>query len=464
MGVILHFTAKEYEKNWPQILAIVIGGLAGLSNGLLFSWSSPFLIKITQDKVNYDITEEEGSYFNTIQPVSLMIACPIFSKLSDVLGRKRTLLLIVIPQIGSWLCAALGRSVYMFYLSRIFSGIADGCLFATLPTYIGEVANPTVRGIWGNAVAISLFLGEFLINVLGSYLGVTTTSWVCLPISVLFFVLFWFMPESPYYYIMKGNEQEAKNSLKFLKRIKNVDEIFENCKYAVERQLSESGTWSDLFKIESNRKALSAGVFLRLSQQMAGVSVFLTYTQFIFQKSGNNMSHEEASIVFMGLAVILNLFAVIFVVKRFGRIFCYTVSMVTTSGVLYAMSAYFYIDGNTNIDLSYVKWIPLACMMSYLLFASIGISVIPTLMLGELYSASIKSKAMTILIIIYGMGNFLTTTIFYQLNTLLGFYAPFLLFAVSNTICAILSRYIIPETKGKTLEEIQLILKGSLKN
>ncbi|CAG9827978.1 unnamed protein product [Diabrotica balteata] len=439
MGVILHFTAKEYEKNWPQILAIVIGGLAGLSNGLLFSWSSPFLIKITQDKVNYDITEQEGSLFNTIQPIALMIACPIFSKLSDVLGRKRTLLLIVIPQI-------------------------DGCLFATLPTYIGEVANPIVRGIWGNAVAISLFLGEFLINVLGSYLGVTTTSWVCLPISVLFFILFWFMPESPYYYIMKGKEQEAKNSLKFLKRIKNIDEIFENCKYAVERQLSESGTWGDLIKIKSNRKALFAGVFLRLSQQMAGMSVFLTYTQFIFQKSGNNMSHEEASIVFMGFAVILNLFAVIFVVKRFGRIFCYTVSMVTTSGVLYAMAAYFYIDGNTSIDVSYVKWIPLSCMMSYLLFASIGISVIPTLMLGELYSASIKSKAMTILIIIFGMGNFLTTTIFYYLNTLFGLYAPFLLFAISNTVCAVLSRYIIPETKGKTLEEIQQMLKGELKN
>ncbi|XP_050498218.1 facilitated trehalose transporter Tret1-like [Diabrotica virgifera virgifera] len=464
MAVILNFDAKEYEKIWPQILAIVIGGLAGFSNGLLFSWSSPFLIKITQDKVNYDITEHEASYFNTIQPIALMIACPIFSKLSDIIGRKRTLLLIVIPQIGSWLCAALGRTVYTFYVSRMFSGIADGCLYATLPTYIGEVANPTVRGIWGNAVALSIISGEFMINVLGSYLGVTTTSWACLPIPVLFFVLFWFMPESPYTYIMKGKEEEAKNSLRFLKRIKNVDEIFENCKYAVERQLSESGTWIDLFKEKSNRKALFAGIFLRLSQQMAGDSVFLTYTQFIFQKSGNNMSHEEASIVFMGLAVTLNLLSVIFVINRFGRIFCYTVSMVTTSGVLFAMGAYFYIDGNTNIDLSSVNWIPLACMMSYLLFASIGIAVIPTLMLGELLSASIKSKALTILLITYGVGNFLTSTIFYQLNTLLGFYAPFLLFAMSNAVCAVTSRYIIPETKGKSLEEIQQILKGNLKN
>ncbi|CAH1115640.1 unnamed protein product [Psylliodes chrysocephalus] len=463
MAVLIKSTSKETEKCWPQVLAIIIGALAGLTNGLLFSWASPFLMKIVNDDEHYDITEEEASYFNIIQPLSLMVASPIFAKLSDVIGRKKTLLLIVIPQIASWLLAGFAKSVYVFYAARICSGIADGCLFATLPTYIGEIANPSVRGTWGNAIPTSLYLGEFLITVIGSYFGVTPTTFICLPLTVLYFIMFMMMPESPYFCIMKGEEENAKSSLRFLKRLRNVDEIYIRLKGDVERQLSESGTWRDLIKIESNRKALIAGLFLRLSQQLSGSSIFLTYTQFIFHKSGAEISHELGSMIYMALCVVLNVSATIFIVPKFGRKICYMSSTALCSLVFLMMGIYMFMDDKLEVDVRTFSYIPVAGMIMFQVFGCFGIGVIPTLMLSELYSASIKSKAMAILVIAFGVGNFVTSIIFYYLNTIFGFYSPFLFFALCAAVSAVLSHYIIPETRGKSLEEIQQMLKNNNK-
>ncbi|XP_050498213.1 facilitated trehalose transporter Tret1-like [Diabrotica virgifera virgifera] len=451
----------EKEKSWPQVLAILIGAISGFCVGLLFAWSSPFLIKITQDKTNYNITEDEASYFNVIQPVSMIFSCPIFSTLTDIIGRKRTLLLIIIPHICSWLCSGFAKSVYVFYLSRVCAGFADGCIFASLPTYVGEVANPSVRGTWGNAVSFSLYFGEFMITVIGSYVSVRKASYIGIPICLLFFSLFSFMPESPYFYIKKGQEDDAKKSLRFLKGKSDVEEDYICLKKDVERQLSESASWIDIVKIRSNRKAILAGIFIRFTQQTAGLNVFYIYTQFIFRQGGGNISHEHASMLLLGVSLILNIIALTFIVKRFGRRGCYLWSLIGTGILLYIMGIYYYLKDNTTLNLLSFKWMPIATMMGYQVFASFGIATIPTLMLSELFSASVKSKAMAILTMTFGLGNFLNNFIFYELNRRIGFYAPFFFFAICNTIAAVMCLFVVPETKGKTLEEIQQELKGS---
>ncbi|XP_050498215.1 facilitated trehalose transporter Tret1-like [Diabrotica virgifera virgifera] len=451
---------KEEEKQWPQVMVILVSMLAGITNGMLFSWPSPFLLKITEDKENYNITEQEGSFFNIIHPLAIIIFCPLFSKLMDVIGRKRTLLLIVVPQIASWICSGFAKSVYVFYLARVFSGLSESCIFAALLVYIGEIVNPEVRGTWGNAISISLYCGQFLVNLIGSYLGVRETSYVGLAFPILFFILFMFMPESPYYHMIKGEEEQAKKSLKFLTRKKIIDTDFSSLKKDVARQMSESASWKDLFKINSNRRALVAGLFLRFSQQMSGLTVFNTYTQFIFEKAGEKIGKEASGIIFQGASVILNVIVLFLIVNRFGRRPCFIISVFFAGIALYVLSAYFYLDAYTHVNLSRVKSAPIVLSAVFLCFSSFGVSVLPTLMLSELFSASIKSKAMTLIIMGYGIGSFITNYLFYFLNISLGFYFPFLFFAICNTISAIVGYFIVPETKGMTLEEIQQCLKS----
>ncbi|CAH1104161.1 unnamed protein product [Psylliodes chrysocephalus] len=449
----------EVERYWPQIFAILVGALSGFTDGVNIAWPSPYIVVITQDKDNYNISEEQASYFNTFHAVGFLIGCPIFGVLCDKIGRKKTYYSTAILHILGLLFAAFAKDIYLFYLSRICAGLANACFFAVFPTYVGEIANPTVRGSWGNAVASSMYLGELAINVIGSYVNVPTASYICLPLPMIFLVLFYAIPESPYYLIMKGREAEAKKSLIYFTRKENVEKDYIKLKEDVDRQLSESGSWVDLFKIKSNRRAVLAGTFLRFTQQTSGLGIFCFFTQSVFQKAGTNIGHQLASVIFMAVNMVLNIIVLLFIVHRFSRKKLYIASLASSGIVLYLLGTFFYADSHLNVDLSAVRWMPITGMISYLVCASYGLCVIPSLMMSELFSASIKGKAMAFLLIFMSLGNILINTSFYYLIEYLGFHSPFYLYAVANTIATVMSFYIIPETKGKTLEEIQQMLK-----
>ncbi|XP_050500550.1 facilitated trehalose transporter Tret1-like isoform X2 [Diabrotica virgifera virgifera] len=455
------FSKNEQEKTWPQIYAVLISAMVGITNGQLYAWASPFMVKIVNDKVNYNITEEQASYFNIINPIFTCLICPFCSKLIDTLGRKKAMLLMTIPEVASWLCAAFAKDVYLFYVSRAFSGIADAMFFTALPPYIGEITTPAVRGKWGNLLAGSYYIGEFLINVIGSYFGVVTSSYICLPLPIIFFVLFSLIPESPYYLLIKGKEEEARKSLVYFRGDKNIDENLNQLKHDVQRQMSESGTWMDLFKIKSNRKAMLAAAFLRCTQQTSGFCIFITYTQFIFQKSGGNLSHELSSIIYLGVQMTLNFIVLTFIVHRFGRRGCYMTSTGANGIVLFLMATYFYLNDYTNIDVSTFNWFPVVSTVVFQMFGSFGINVIPTLMLSELFSVSIKTKAMVLVSLTFGIVGTFVNYLFYLINTSAGFFAPFYVFAACNILTAIITYFILPETRGKTLEDIQQSLKNN---
>ncbi|XP_057660999.1 facilitated trehalose transporter Tret1-like [Diorhabda carinulata] len=460
-------TGKTDTKNgfedacvWPQILAILLSSLAGIIDGVCFAWTSPFIVKLVNDKVNYDISEAEASQLTTIQPAFMVISCLFLFNLTDKLGRKKTLLLVGLPQTISLMIAAFARHIYTFYLARCFAGISSALLWCSLPMYIGEVASPEVRGVWGNAIASSMLTGQFFVNLVGSYFDVSTTSYIFLPIPILFIIFFIFMPESPYFYLMKGNEEAAKRSLMFLTRKKNVENDFILLRNDVQRQMSESGSWRDLISIYSNRKALIVAIFLRFSQQFCGPSVLSQYTQFIIEKIGGAVNPQVSSMLYSGSAVILNFCVVAFIIHKFKRRNLFAASILGCCVILFVLGTYFYVDEFIpEFDLTAINWLPITAIIIYQICFSFGGCVIPTLMLGELFSASIKAKAMMALLFLFGLMLLLCNVLFNLLSSNIGPYAPFFFFASVTFVTSIFALYLIPETKGKTLEEIQMSLK-----
>ncbi|XP_072392798.1 facilitated trehalose transporter Tret1-like [Diabrotica undecimpunctata] len=453
------------EKIWPQVLAILIASLGAFTQGVCFAWTSPFIVKLVEDKVNYDISEQEASNLTIVQPLTVILTCLIFNKIPDIIGRKKTLLLLSIPHIIALTIAAFAKSIYVFYVSRMFVGLANSFLWTALPMYIGEVASPKIRGALGTAITFGLNVGQFAVNIVGSYTDVFTTSFVFLPVPIIFVALFALMPDTPYYYLIKHQDEAAKKSLRFLTRKSNVEAELKKLKSDVERQMSEQGTWKDLFCIESNRKALLAGFFLRISQMFSGNIVFVQYTQLIFKKAGGDVSPEVASIIYNVLSIVLHITVVLFIVKRFGRKPLYTWSSALCTIVLAVMAVYFYVDENmVEIDTSSLSWLPITAVVSYQVVSSFGVTVMSSMMLGELFSASIKSKAMSVSMLIMAFGTFASNALFNLLNSNVGTYAPFLLFAICTLISTVLSLYMVPETKDKTLEEIQMYLKGKKKS
>ncbi|CAH1160191.1 unnamed protein product [Phaedon cochleariae] len=331
----------EAVKWTPMVCTILytIGidsaSISTITYGILFAWTSPFIVKIVEDKENYSITEDEASSFTVIPPISMVLLVPVFE-----------------------------------------------------------------------------------------------------------------------------DEESAKKSSRWLRGREDVDEICNKLKIDIKRQLSERGTWKDLFLVKANRRALAAGVFLRVSQQLIGTGTITMYTKFIFERSQAGLSSEITSMVASGLGVIC-VFISGFLLEILGRKKVYMWSLSSCSLTLIIMGNYFCIEQYaTDINLEAVKWTPMDCTILYTIGVDSGCFSIPTLMTDELFSASIKAKAVSVLIWTYGIMIFVSSNIFHLLNVQVGLYAPFLLFGIISIFSVFTTSYLVPETKGKTLEEIQQDLGG----
>lgn len=472
---------QREAKSWPQVLAILTGkcdsaspertlrsicisaSIAANNFGMLFTWPSPAIPVLISEDGDFRFTLEQCSYLPVISAATSMLATPIFGKLLDTIGRKLTILTMVVSQSAAFLLAAFAQSIYVFYLSRFFSGLSDACVYVGVPTYVGEVSTPKVRGQWGNAVCLFSYVGQVIISVIAEYNSIRTGALISLFFPLLFAVTFSFMPESPYYLLMKGQKEAAYRVLQKLLRLKDVDVEIKQFEADVNRQMSETGTWKDLFAINSNRRALYAGSFLRTAQQFSGITVWGVYTEYIFKQAGGNMSASGSAIIFLSACAVGSFFATLFF-SRIGARRAVKFSSFSSALVLAVVGIFFYISLECpQIDVSSFKWLPLVGMLLYVALFSIGLGIAPTFMLSELFSASIKGKGLCALNVFYGFLQCATTKLFQLLEVNFGMYTPFALFAVISFGSAFLVDRFVPDTSGKSLEEIQQDLKGNKK-
>lgn len=303
--------------------------------------------------------------------------------------------------------------------------------------------------------------GKKLLSYLPGYLSVQMTACIFLSLPVLFMVLFFWLPESPYYSVIENKPEEARKALKWLLRKPEVELEFQQLKKDVERQISETGSWSDLFRIKSNRKALLACIFVRYGQQFAGIAAFEGYFQFIFRKAGATFFSPEVSAMFFSgtLWLVMTTFSIY--LDRFGRRKLFIVSTLGCAVCLGVESCYFYCD--EFLDLTSINWVPIVGLLVYVCFYCMGVGILPSLMAGELFSTSIKTKALALANFMMGLVALIVMYSFKILSSKIGLYAPFTFYSLMSLVFFGLSFSIVPETRGKTLEEIQQDLKQSKK-
>lgn len=426
------------------------------STGILYAFASPAIPKLLSD---YGFTIEEAAYFPILPAIVMLIMTPIYCQLIDRIGRKWTLLSAGAVQILSWLLIALARDSYLIYISRALFGMSDAGVMATIPTYVAEVTTPKVRGLYGSIIVISGFFGHFIANCLGYYLSIQLMSFVMIPVPILFIIFFSFMPETPYYFIKVGNANDAMKSLQKLRGNKNVQPEFIQITLDVERQLSESGKFKDLFLIGSNRKALIIATISRSFQNYSGSNCIAVYSQYIFQEAGGDISSGVAGMIVSGLFALVNPFAN-FICDKLGRRKSMILSSLGCSLCLLSEAVYFYIQAFEIADLSIINWFPVVGLAAYSMTFCLGLGLVPTLLLGEVFSTNIRRHGVTVTNTIVSANFCVVLKLFQLLMSAHGMWVPFLFFGLCCFIGSIGSWFIVPETKGKTLEEIQQMLKA----
>ncbi|XP_018321673.1 facilitated trehalose transporter Tret1-like [Agrilus planipennis] len=448
---------RDVNQQWPQVLAAVTISLYAFFIGVSSCWMSPSIPKLIQSDSYIPMTFEETANFGILKSLSMIIFSFVGAFVGDVIGRKKTSYVVSMSQLISWLFIVFGKNTAMLYTSRIISGISDSFMLFSLPYYVAETTEKHIRGRLGILLTVCFSLGTLTINIIGYYLTIPSTAMIMAIACLVHFLIFALMPESPYWLIQRNRPDEARQQLQLLRWRDDVDKEFAEISEAVQKQCVEKGSYKDLFTVKYNRKALIITLVVRIAQQLSGFSAMNGFMQFIFDESGGNIPrHVSASIcaVVSGIAS-LN---VAFIIDRYGRRPLMLLSGTGCSILLFSIALIFHLKLSYHIFI--IDWLPLMFMLLYITAQSVGFAMIPNITLGELFSVHMKCKAGLVVTVTHGAVRMSTTKIFQVMVDNFGLYSPFLFFAICTTIMTVVVYYTFIETKNKTLDEIQTMLKG----
>lgn len=447
-----------------QYLASFSGFLLIICSGMHYGWPSPSLPMLLKENSTNLVTvsNDEGSWMAVMPLIGGILGSISAAIFVDIIGRKPLIILSSFPYLVSWIMIAYAKSSFILNAARFIAGISDGWAFTSIPMFIGEIADPKIRGFLGAGVSVMWIFGMLLINVIGSYLSISTTALVSSILPILGLITFIWMPESPYFLIMRSNEKGAKRSLRKFRGVEDIDHEYNRVLEGVKEESKAKGTGSvlDLLKVRSNRKAIGIMMILRAAQQMSGTSAIIFYTKPILQEAGDNLSVELETIIYYCVQFIMT-FICSSIVDRTGRRPLLLISISGSALFLFIIGTYFYLESCTEINLSNVSYIPLIGLIGFNIIFSIGMQSIPILMLGELFSPNIKAFALCWADIYFCVIATTVSKFFQVMKDNFGMHVPFYVFFVNCLIGFVAIYKYVPETKGKTLEDIQRYFKRS---
>ncbi|KAF2887933.1 hypothetical protein ILUMI_18240 [Ignelater luminosus] len=306
------FNKLLYGSVILQYLCLVAVTFNIICSGLYVGWPTPSLPQILSKNSTIPTTDDEGSWIATMLLIGAVCGSLMAAVILDRLGRKLTILLTSIPFFLSWILTAFANTATLLMVARFIAGISEGLIFCSVPVYLAEIAEPKIRGFIGSSITVANLFGMLLVNIIGSYLNIKTTALICSTVPVLLLVTFIWMPESPYYLIMKGNFDQARHSLTFFRKQDEVEGELKKLTIAVKEQNRNTGRYLDLFTVKSNRKAVYIMMGIRFGQQFSGSVAIMLYAQIIFEGIGDDiMSPITASTVYLGVQLLISIICTI---------------------------------------------------------------------------------------------------------------------------------------------------------
>ncbi|KAK6640148.1 hypothetical protein RUM44_011834 [Polyplax serrata] len=474
---------EEPTRNLPQFLAATAASLILMIAGTNLGWTSPVLPKLMAENSSIPVTSDESTWIGSLVAIGAILGPFPAGVAADLIGTKRALLFTALPYVASWAVLAVAKGVPLIYAGRVLAGLANGWGMTLLPMYIGEIATAAERGALGVIGQILITSGFLYVYILGPILSYVWLNVFCSFIPMAFFIFFYFMPESPYYELKKNNYERAGKCLAKLRgktvqgvkeelntlRVRNpihmrmnpfqCDNLTNNIyvrQVAVEESNQNVGSWAEVFSVRGNRRAVGIMFGLMAVQQFSGINCVLFYSENIFKKAGSSLSPDLATVV-VGFVMFLASFPTPYLIEQLGRRMVLILSAIGMTIFQAIIGGFFYME-TLSYQTSKIAWLPLASIIGYISLYSLGIGPVPWAMIGEMFASNIRSKGASMTASFSWLLAFFMTKSFGLIVEVMGSHWAFWLFAAFCALGVTFIYFCLPETKGKTLEEIQDML------
>lgn len=379
-----------------------------------------------------------------------------FALLSDKIGRRPTILILALPLLVSYALLAFSKQMVLYYIARFLGGVGVGGCFSIMPMYTAEIAEISNRGILTSFFNGNLVLGMLIAYSVGPYVHLQVFNLICGGFVVAFVVLFFvFCPESPTYLIANNKSEAAKKALEKV-RIKGTAKDIENelQEIKTEAENNAQGSIRDFFSNRGLLKALLIAMMLVFFQPGSGCDVVQFYTQPIFEETGSDIPSDISTIIVGAVQVISAIIAPFFVDCAGRKPLLLISSIVMTLGEA-PLGVFFFLKNQTDVDVTSIQWLPIVCLILYVLGFNYGFAPLPWTIMGEIFPSHVKTLACGITASFTWVISFATTRFFLTLTEAIGIGPTFWLFAGSSFLAGVCVMLFVPETKGKTFSEIQ---------
>jgi sugar porter (SP) family MFS transporter len=416
--------------------------------GLLFGFDTAVINgAIVFLKVQFGLTDGQTEFAASSLLLGCIIGASIAAFTSDRFGRKRVLLFAAALFTVSSLGSALPRDLTQFVIARILGGLAIGIASTLSPLYIAEISPAKSRGLMVSLNQLAIVIGILLsysVNYLLTGAGSGNWRWMfasaAVP-SICFLIALSFISESPRWLVQKGREPEAEHFLSQMVGSEAAHEEIKNIRHAI---AEESGNLLE----PDFRKPLIVAILIGLFSQFTGINTIIYYGSLVFLE---HVPHQTATTALWANVIIgaINFIATILgmlLIDRAGR---KPLLMSAFGGMalsLVAVSAAIRFQASAALVLIFV--------LTYTACFAVGVGTGTWVVMSEISPTRIRGRAMSVATIFLWCGTTVVTLTFLSLVKALTAPGTFLLYAVICVGAFLFVWRILPETKGRSLEEI----------
>ncbi|KAI6645858.1 hypothetical protein LOD99_13117 [Oopsacas minuta] len=463
----------------PVLIATLSANLGSFVLGYSIGFPSPI-----QDHV-----KRIGLLDDTTFPIfssSVFLAAILGSLLvllsADLVGRKALIILFTLPSSLGWCMIASGYSGAIMLMGRALTGIAWGGISSLTSVYIADLAPKKFKGLYGSIFTHAFVGGIFVSNFLGIYLKFQWLALVPVSVNLLQGLLMFWQPDSPTWLISRSLDKKAMKTLKYLRGSEHdcLAEFNQIQKIVMEKQLTISERFCLLFTKVRYLKPLAVVCFCFVCNGFTGVSVITSYSAEILESS-SLIPPKVASLVPTLMQSFSMLFCTILVdrvgrkplliISSVGIALCYAMLSGYHFSSLYIWPQCYSIGQNTSYNsniqrlvmsedfCSSITLLPMIALLTIRFMYGVGWGPLPWILLGETFPLKVRSAAASISVITRLLFSGVPILVFPYLKQLIGQEYVFLIFLFLNITSPFFVFIFVPETKGKSLEEVEDLFK-----
>jgi sugar porter (SP) family MFS transporter len=374
------------------------------------------------------------------------------SLIGDRIGRRKSLLISAVLFAASTIAAALASTVLIFSIGRLIGGLAIGLASVLTPVYIAEVAPARNRGRLVSLNQLAIVVGILIAYVVSwglANLGETSWRWMlavaAIP-AIAFFIGLLFIPESPRWLISNRRRDDGK---RVLSRIYGPEQAEHQALLVEQAAAGEQGTWREVFA-PSMRRPLIVAIGLAILCQITGINTVLYYGSIIISEhvKGETASTALMANVIIGLTNLICTLIAIRCLDRWGR---RTMLLTGSAGMTISLVLFAVLYGISGIS----PLVVLACILCYTGFFAFALGPIPWVVISEIFPNKIRGRAASLATSTLWTSTLIVTFTFLTMIHALGVTGTFGIYAVLCVVTFVFIWTMVPETKGKTLEQIQ---------